>query len=63
MSFGIATFPLDGEDPGELMCSVDRALYGAKADGGDCSVVCSQGAELNGSVPAGVRARSAPARS
>jgi len=41
MSFGIATFPLDGEDPGELMRSVDRALYGAKADRGDCSVVCS----------------------
>jgi len=41
MSFGIATFPLDGEDPGELMRSADRALYGAKADGGDCSVVRS----------------------
>jgi diguanylate cyclase (GGDEF)-like protein len=42
ISFGIASFPRDGETPEELLQAADRALYyGAKELGRDCSVVYS----------------------
>ena len=33
ISGGVASFPSDGEEPGELFLQADRALYRAKSDG------------------------------
>ena len=33
MSLGVATFPADASEPGELVCRADHALYRAKAGG------------------------------
>ncbi|MDQ6710630.1 MAG: sensor domain-containing diguanylate cyclase [Candidatus Dormibacteraeota bacterium] len=33
VSFGVATFPIDGQDPTSLVLAADRALYQAKAAG------------------------------
>ena len=41
MSFGIAAYPADGEDPDELLRAADGALYAAKALGRDRAVVHS----------------------
>jgi diguanylate cyclase (GGDEF)-like protein len=41
ISFGIASFPMHGEDTDDLMESADQALYTAKEIGRDCSVIFS----------------------
>jgi two-component system cell cycle response regulator len=39
VSIGAASYPLHGEDPDQLVAAADRALYAAKAQGRDRSVV------------------------
>jgi diguanylate cyclase (GGDEF)-like protein len=41
ISFGIASFPMHGENTDDLMESADQALYTAKEIGRDCSVIFS----------------------
>jgi diguanylate cyclase (GGDEF)-like protein len=42
ISFGVAQYPRDGDTPLELVDAADRALYEAKRQGGDRTVVCSE---------------------
>jgi diguanylate cyclase (GGDEF)-like protein len=42
ISFGVAEFPRDGTTRMALLDAADRALYDAKAQGGDRTVVCSE---------------------
>ena len=39
VSVGVAVFPLNGRSPDELLRAADRALYRAKAQGRNCTVV------------------------
>jgi len=39
LSAGVASFPIHGENPDELILAADRALYHAKAAGRDCVVI------------------------
>jgi diguanylate cyclase (GGDEF)-like protein len=42
ISFGVASYPLDGETPGSLLRAADEALFAAKESGGDRTVLHSQ---------------------
>jgi diguanylate cyclase (GGDEF)-like protein len=55
-SFGVAMYPRDGYTLKELLGGADRALYGAKAAGRDCTIV------LGMPPPAANRADQAPRR-
>lgn len=54
MSFGLATFPDDGESVGELVASADIALYAAKELGRNRTVLFSE--EISSIVPSGAAA-------
>jgi diguanylate cyclase (GGDEF)-like protein len=42
ISFGVASYPLDGETAGSLLRAADEALFAAKESGGDRTVLHSQ---------------------
>jgi diguanylate cyclase (GGDEF)-like protein len=41
-SIGIAAYPQQGEEAGELLAAADRAMYYAKRQGGDRALTCAQ---------------------
>ncbi len=45
-SVGIATFPIDGSTPAEILLAADRACYVAKRDGGDRVATAAEGLAL-----------------
>ncbi len=42
MSFGLAAYPADGEEKSALIAKADQALYQAKHDGRNCTVIWSK---------------------
>jgi predicted signal transduction protein with EAL and GGDEF domain len=45
-SIGVATYPVDGSTPSEILLAADRACYVAKRGGGDRIATAAEGMAL-----------------